>query len=63
MKAALLALGVLGLAAIFGMSEPAPVSAKPVTLDNVRLVSEQMAPQPSQAMSRHKTSRQQRIRF
>ena len=47
MKAVLLALGVLGLAAVFGLCEPAPAAAKPVTSDDVRLVSEQMSEQSS----------------
>ena len=42
MKAVLLAVGVLGLAAVFGLCEPLPASATPVTSDDVRLVSERM---------------------
>jgi hypothetical protein len=42
MKAVLFALGVLGLAAVFAVSEPTAVSARPVTSDDVRVVSEQM---------------------
>jgi hypothetical protein len=50
MKAVLLAVGVLGLAIAFGMFEPA--SAKPVTSDDVRFVSERMSEQPGYHTSR-----------
>ena len=43
MRTLLLAVGVLGLAVVFGWSEPAPASAQPVTSDDVQLVSEQMS--------------------
>ena len=43
MRALLLAVGVLGLAVVFGWSEPVPASTKPVTSDDVQLVSEQMS--------------------
>ena len=43
MRALLSVIGVLGLAVVFGMSEPAPASTQPVTSDDVRLVSEQMS--------------------
>lgn len=43
MKLLVFALGVLGLAAIFGMSEPRPVSGEPVTSADVRLVSEKVS--------------------
>ena len=43
MRAVLFTVGVLGLAAVFALSEPAPASAKPVISDDVRLVSEQMS--------------------
>ena len=43
MRALLLAVGVLGLVAVFGLSEPAPASAEPVTSDDVQLMSEQMS--------------------
>ena len=45
MKAVLLAVGVLGLAAVFGLFEPTPASGQPVTSDDVRLVSERMSEQ------------------
>ena len=45
MKTLLSVVGVLGLAVVFGLSEPAPASTKPVTSDDVQLLSEQM---PSQ---------------
>ncbi len=35
------AAGVLGIAVVLGLSEPAPASAAPVTPDDVRLISEQ----------------------
>lgn len=55
MKAVLLAVGVLGLGAVFAMFEPAPASAKPVTSDDVRLVSERMSEQASsQVMARQR---------
>ena len=41
MKSLLSLFGLLGLAVVFGMSEPAPASTQPVTSDDVRLVSEQ----------------------
>jgi hypothetical protein len=43
MRALLLAVGVLGLALVFHLSEPAPASTQPVTSDDVQLLSEQMA--------------------
>ena len=43
MRALLSVVGVLGLAVVFGMFEPAPASSQPVTLDDVQLVSEQMS--------------------
>ena len=46
MRALLLAAGVLGLALVFHLSEPAPASTRPVTSDDVQLLSEQM---PSQS--------------
>ena len=42
MRALLLAAGVLGLALVFHLSEPAPASTMPVTSDDVQLLSEQM---------------------
>ena len=49
MKALLLAIGILGLAAVIGKFEPASASAKAVTSDEVQLLSEQIATQPSHA--------------
>ena len=43
MRALLLAVGVLGLVAVFGLSEPAPASAEPVTSDDLQLMSEQLS--------------------
>jgi len=43
MKALLSVVGVLGLAVVFGLTEPVPASTQPVTLDDVRLVSEQVS--------------------
>lgn len=53
MRALLLSAGVLGLAAFFGLFEPTPVSARPVTSDDVRVLSEQISEQqaPNQASS------------
>jgi hypothetical protein len=45
MKVVLFTVGVLGLAVLFGLAEPMPASGQPVTTDDVRLVSEQMAEQ------------------
>jgi hypothetical protein len=45
MKAVLFAVGVLGLAAVFGLCEPTPAAGTPVTSDDVRLVAEQMSEQ------------------
>ena len=42
MKALLSVVGVLGLAALFGLFEPASASHRPVTSDDVRLVSEEI---------------------
>ena len=36
------AAGVLGIAVVLGMSEPAPASAAPVTPESVQIVSEKM---------------------
>ncbi len=41
MKSLLSLFGLLGLAVVFGMSEPVPASTQPITSDDVRLVSEQ----------------------
>ena len=41
MKVLLSLVCVLGLAVVFGLSEPAPASTQPVTSDDVQLVSEQ----------------------
>jgi hypothetical protein len=49
MKALLLAIGVLGLAAVFGKFEQASASAKAVTSDEVQLLFEQIPTQPSYA--------------
>lgn len=46
MKALLAAVGVLGLAVCFGVSRPAPASTRPVTSDDVRVVSEQIESGP-----------------
>ncbi len=43
MKGLLVALGVLGLAAVFSLSEPARASSSPVASDEVRLTSEHMS--------------------
>ena len=43
MKAILSAVSVLGLALVFGLSEPAPASHQPVTSDDVQMVSEEMS--------------------
>jgi hypothetical protein len=45
MKAVLFAVGVLGLGALFAMSEPETASATPVSSDDVVLVSEEMSEQ------------------
>jgi hypothetical protein len=48
MKMLVFAVGVLGLAALFGMSEPSSASAQPVTSADVRLVSEKVSDQASE---------------
>ena len=57
MRALLLAMGVLGLAAVFGMSEPSFATSKPVTSDDVQLLSEQMPEQPSQSVGRQRNGK------
>jgi len=55
MKAVLLTIGVLGLAAVFDMTEPTSASTQLVTSDDVRLVSEQRSEhRGSQVMARNK---------
>ena len=51
------ALTMLGLAAIFGVVEPASASAKLVTSGDVRLVSERMVTQTSDSVARGKWGR------
>ena len=45
MKVLLSVFGVLGLAVVFGLFEPASASTQPVTSDDVQMVSEQMSSQ------------------
>jgi hypothetical protein len=47
MRALLLAIGVLALAAVFGLSEPAPAAGEPVAPDELQLVREQSSEPPS----------------
>lgn len=51
MKAVVLVVGVLGLAAVFGLCEPTPGSGTAVTSGDVRLVSEQMSEQTSSQLA------------
>lgn len=54
MKAFLLAVGVLGLAAYVGRSEPAPACTAPITSGEVQLVSEDLPPgEPQSARFRN----------
>ena len=60
------ALTVLGLAAVFGVVEPASASAKVVTSGDVRLVSERMVTDPSLSVARGRngfSGRSSRQRF
>jgi hypothetical protein len=65
MKALLFAIGVLGLAAVFSLFEPAPASATPVTSDDVGVTSEKVQEPsgPLSARTRNGNKYQTRYRY
>ena len=61
MKGLLLATGVLGLAAVFAMSEPSFATGKQVTSGDVQLLTEQMPEQPSQSVGRQRNGKNGKV--
>ncbi len=60
MKSLLSLFGLLGLAVVFGMSEPVPASTQPITSDDVRLVSEQTSSEIGQKAGKNGNSGKKR---
>jgi hypothetical protein len=63
MKALLFAVGVLGLAAVFSLFEPAPASATPVTSDDVGVTSEKVQEPSGPPSARTRNGKQSHYRY